>query len=140
MTSPKQIALVHLAAKQLGLDEGSYRAVLARQGGVTSARDLDHAGFAAVMAYFTACGFRSTWTRRTYGNRPGMATPGQIDLIRRLWRQYAGSNDDRALDRWLERSFKASALRFVTRDQAAKAISGLKAMIRRQPAQQETSA
>ena len=140
MLNRKQIALVHLAAKQLGLDDGTYRAALEHQGGVTSAKDLDHAGFTTVMAYFTACGFRSDWIKRTYGNRPGMASPGQVDLIRLLWRQYAGSGDDRALNRWLDRSFKASALRFVTRDQAAMAIAGLKAMIARQADRRETSA
>ncbi|MDQ3557986.1 MAG: regulatory protein GemA [Pseudomonadota bacterium] len=59
--STKQIALVHVAAKQLGVEDDVYRAVLARWGdGAASAKDLDHAGFERVMTWFNAHGFRST--------------------------------------------------------------------------------
>ena len=78
--TPKQTALVHVAAKQLCLDEETYRAVLFHHGGgVTSAKDLHADGFRAVTAYFTACGFRSTWTKRTFG-------------VGRAWRRPARSS------------------------------------------------
>ena len=80
----KQIALIHVAKRDLGLDDDSYRDILLRFGRVTSAADLDAKGFYMVMKYLTALGFRSTWTLRTYGYRPTMATPPQIDLIRSL--------------------------------------------------------
>jgi phage gp16-like protein len=129
--TPKQIALIHIAKKQLALTEDIYRAILAHKGGVTSADQLDKPGFNAVMAYLTACGFRSTWTQRTYGRRDGMASPRQIDLIRDLWHQWSDSKDDADLNRWLERSYGVSALRFLDSTAAAKAIAGLKAMVRR---------
>ncbi len=131
-----QLAVVHLAKKYMatavpGFDDDMYRATLYKFGGVVSARDLDAAGFEAVMEYFVAWGFRSDWTRRTFGQRPGMATPRQVDFIRSLWRNYTGADDDAGLDKWLERSFGVTALRFASRDVAGKAITGLKAMIRR---------
>ena len=129
--TPKQIALIHIAKKQLALTEDIYRAILAHKGGVASADQLDKPGFNAVMAYLTACGFRSTWTQRTFGRRDGMASPRQIDLIRDLWRQWSESKDDADLNRWLERSYGVSALRFLDSTAAAKAIAGLKAMVRR---------
>jgi len=129
--TPKQIALVHLAAKQLGLDNDLYRTILKVRGGVESAKDLDRDGFERVMAYFTAHGFRSTWTKRTFGKRPGMASPEQVDIIRRLWEQWSGDTDESAINRWLERSYHISSLRFLTPSSASKAINGLKAMVRR---------
>ncbi len=127
----KQLAVVHMAVAELKLDDATYRDVLARFAGVTSAKDLDNQGFTAVMTYFTALGFRSNWTQRTYGRRPGMASPRQIDLIRRLWREWSGANDEAALGRWLDHSFHVSALRFLDSAGADKAVNGLRAMLRR---------
>lgn len=126
--SPKQIALIHVAKKRLGLDDDMYRAILYKLGGVMSAKDLNAAGFEAVMEYFTACGFRSDWTHRTFGRRPGMASPAQVDLIKSLWSEYTGRDDEAALNKWLERSFHVSALRFLPASMAQKAITGLKRM------------
>lgn len=134
MISKKQIALIHVAKRDLGFDDDIYRAVLRRFGGVDSSADLDPFGFERIMNYFTALGFRSDWTKRTYGNRRGMASPAQVDLIRSLWAEYVGEpcrdNDDR-LNTWLAKSFRVSALRFVDRTTAAKAITGLKRMVAR---------
>eukprot|EP01037_Dinobryon_pediforme_P021832 gene21832-22807_t len=109
----KQVALIHVAKRQLGLDDDSYRAILQACGRVDSAADLDAAGFHAVMAYFTACGFRSTWTQRTFGKRHAMASPQQVDMIHKLWLEWSGSDDASALNKWIERSYHVSALRFL---------------------------
>lgn len=131
--STKQIALIHVAKRQLALDDDSYRDILKRFGRVESAADLDAKGFYMVMKYLTALGFRSNWTLRTYGYRPTMATPPQIDLIRSLWRRFSGAvdEDDIELNKWLDRFQKVSALRFVDNKKAAKVISALKAMVAR---------
>lgn len=131
--TPKQIALLHVAKKQLSLDDDSYRAILARYGRCESAADLTQPGFTAVIKYFTAMGFRSTWTQRTYGYRPTMATPAQVDLIRSLWQRFSSKPDDGdvELNRWLTRFQKVSSLRFVDNKRAAKVISALKAMVAR---------
>ncbi len=131
MVTPKQIALVHLAKKKLALDDDTYRAVLVKCAGVQSAKDLDSSGFERVMDYFTQHGFRSDWLTRTFGNRSGFASPSQVDLIRKLWRQWSDQGDDDGLDHWLERKFHVSALRFATPDIAHKAITALKAMTAR---------
>lgn len=129
----KQIALLHVAKRELQLDDESYRAILQRYGRVESAADLDLAGFNHVMRYLTACGFRSTWTKRTFGYRPTMATPAQVDLIRSLWGRWRGEPDpeDVELNKWLGRFHKVGALRFVDNKKAAKVISALRAMITR---------
>jgi len=127
----KQLAVIHMAAEELKLDDTTYRDVLDRFAGVTTAKDLDQRGFNAVMAYFTALGFRSTWTQRTFGRRPGMASPKQIDLIRKLWRDWSGADDEAALGHWLDHSFHVSALRFLDKAGADRAVNGLRAMLRR---------
>ena len=133
MPTAKQIALIHVARRELGLDDDQYRAVLSLYGGgVESSKELDRAGFDSVIAYFNRCGFRSEWMKRSYGARPGMATPAQINLIRDLWLEWSGSDDEIALNRWIERSFHVTTLRFLTPDVAGKAINGLRAMIARQ--------
>ena len=130
--SRKQIALLHVAKRDLGLDDDDYRAILARYGGCESAADLDLYGFDNVIRYFTALGFRSTWTKRTYGDRPGMASPAQVDLMRLLWRQYHGDDEnDVALNRWLMKYHKVSALRFVDAKKVGSVIAALKAMAAR---------
>lgn len=134
----EQLALVHMAkkylAKKFGWGEDMYRAMLLQLGGAKSAKDLSNEGFAQIMEYAANQGFRSDWRERTFGHRPGMATPRQVDLVRSLWRDYTGADDVKALDRWLDRSFGITALRFATPEVAAKAINGLKAMIRRKTA------
>lgn len=130
--SRKQLALIHVARKQLGLGDERYRGILRTVAGVDSAKDLDRRGFELVMQTMAALGFRSDFTRGFYGHRRGMATPAQVSDIRRLWGIFAENPDDgRALDKWLERSFKVSALRFATGDQADGAIRALRAMIGR---------
>ena len=62
MPSRKQLALVHIAKKQLGLTEEGYRAILHQLGGVDSSKDLDQVGFELVMQYMVDLGFRSGFT------------------------------------------------------------------------------
>jgi len=133
--SQKKVAIIHVAKKQLALEDEGYRAVLQHCGGVTSAADLDDAGFQAVMTYFERCGFQSTSKKANFGNRPGMASPGQVAMIRRLWGQFtAGEGTDATLGKWLNRQFKVSAIRFLPVDKAPKVITALKAMVEKKAA------
>src|SRR5438105_3767675 len=126
-----QLAVLNLARKHLAtaspsFNEEMWRAILVQLGGVASgsAADLGAAGFDAVMEYAAAWGFKSSWRKRTFGHRPGHATPAQIDFIRDLWREYTGGDDNAALDKWIERSYGVAALRFATPAIAGKAING----------------
>lgn len=133
--SREQIALIHVAKDRVGMDEDDYRAVLRRVGGVESSRQLDAAGFTAVMKVFERCGFQSDAARKAFGNRTGMASAGQVQLIRKLWQEFAGAEAaDKSLGVWLDRKFKVSSIRFVTAAAAPKVIAALTAMAeRRQP-------
>lgn len=132
MPTEKQLGLIHVAKKKLGLDEETYLHILKEAGGVKSAKDLDNYGFEEVLAYLNRLGFRSTSSARHFGRRAGMASPSQIGLIRQLWAEWAGGEDpEKGLNAWLERSYHVSALRFLPADKAGKAITGLRAMLKR---------
>ncbi|ODS60524.1 MAG: hypothetical protein ABS38_12600 [Acidovorax sp. SCN 68-22] len=142
--SRQSIALVHVAAHQLGMSDADYRALLMGTAGVASARDLSVAGFEAVMRRFATLGFAHTKPGKSaapkaapapaYGERPGMASPAQVHTIRELWRTWRddqgrdGSETARALRHWLERHYHVTDLRFCDLTTAQKAIEGLKAM------------
>lgn len=55
-----QLAVLHVAKKQLGLDDDVYRDVLESAAGVRSAKELTPASFRAVMSRFEELGFQGT--------------------------------------------------------------------------------
>ncbi len=129
----RQLRLIHVAKRQVGWDEDTWRTVLATIAGVTSSRDLDGEGFDAVLAYAEHCGFRPLHAKGpNFGNRKDMATFAQCELIRTLWAEFTrGAGDAAGLDKWVLRTFKVSSLRFLTREAGQKAITALMAMKRR---------
>lgn len=122
MITDQQRKLIHHATRRLNMTEPDYRAMLQRVAGVTSSNDLDDAGVTAVMAEFGRLGFQTVQQAPQYGERIGMATPRQLDKIRSLWRQWAGTEDESGMAHFLEKKFKISSLRFLDRDTASKVI------------------
>jgi hypothetical protein len=127
--SRSQIALLHVARRELQLEEGDYRAILARYGGAESSSSLTLEGLESVMRHLSQLGFKSTWVKRTFGERQGMASPAQVDLILSLWEKYNGADINQiALNAWLCRFHKVDALRFVSYKKAGPVITALKRM------------
>jgi len=123
-----KIALIHVAKKQLELSEEAYRQIL-DNAEVESAKDLDPDGFHYVMRQMERLGFQSTSTRKGYGRRRDMATPGQLAKIRSGWSEYTGGEGTEAqLNTWLHAKFGISALRFLDRWTVGKAIHALRCM------------
>lgn len=132
--TPKQLALLHVARKETCVSDGLYRSALREVGGgVFSASDLDEVGFRRMLVFFETEGFVPPGQRRpaknpSFGRRPGMASPSQVTLIRDLWREWSGGDDEEALNTWLERFHHVSTLRFLTAAKAGAVIAALKAM------------
>ena len=125
----KQKAVLHIAKGKLGLTTGQYRSALVQIAGATSSTELDRAGFNAMMGCFEYLGFEPLTPRGAdYGERPGMASFAQIELIRALWSEYTSDGGEDALNKWMLRTFKVSSLRFLKKGAAQKAITALKAM------------
>lgn len=127
----KQLALLAVARKRLGLVEDDWRALLLHYGGHASARELDAQGFADVMDRLRQLGFVSDARKGALGERPGMASPGQVALITRLWRKVALDGSDAALNGWLNKYHHVGALRMVSATKASAVITALKAMATR---------
>lgn len=124
-----QLAMLHVAKAQLGLDDDTYRDVLKARGGVQSARDLDEAGFERTLAHFVACGFVASGRRFQRAPATGThPTPKQLGLIRAQWTRLGWEDTERQ---------RAFCQRFVgapwpqTRQAASKLIEAQKAMIAR---------
>lgn len=125
----KQKAILHVAKGKLHMSDRNYRAALVHVAGVTSSTELDKAGFDAMMGLFEYLGFEPLVVRGAdYGDRPGMASFAQIELIRAIWAEYTDDGGEDALNKWLLRCFKVSSLRFLKKAPAQKAITALKAM------------
>jgi len=60
----KELAMIHLAKKELGLDDDLYRAVLHQVCGAESAGDLDDKGRRKLLVYFREKG----WGRQDHNN------------------------------------------------------------------------
>lgn len=133
--SKRQISLLHVAKSKLCLDDEAYRNILKNTAGVTTSTALTPKKFETVLQYLKRLGFaQAKSTGKQLGQRPGMATPAQIDYIQGLWKKYANKIDGRSLDHWVEHSFGVSSIRFADSDVAGKIIIALKKMTRRKVA------
>ncbi len=79
------LAQIHIAKKQLGLDDDTYRAMLWGVARVRSSKDLDHAGRTAVLEHLKKCGFKSAPPKKPTPGRPhNMAVPDRADLLAKI--------------------------------------------------------
>ncbi len=65
-----ELAKIHIAKKELAMDDDTYRAMLMQVAGVSSAADLSADGRAKVLEHFKAAGFKG---KKTYTKRPHTA-------------------------------------------------------------------
>lgn len=123
----RDLAAIHVAKKQLGMDDDTYRAMLWSVGRVNSAGDLDHPGRKAVLDHLRKCGFKKT---RSAARDP------QSRKIVALWlelRDLGGLRDssEKALNAFVEERVGVKAVQWLSSDQASEIIEQLKAWARR---------
>lgn len=137
MADPRRrarLAKVHLAKKELAMDDDSYRGLLERVSGRRSAAEISDAGLDKILREMIRLGWRPTPPRRRYSpqtrdKRPGEKTPA--DKIRALWIDMARDGilrdgSERALGRWLHRQCGKYSADWLDDDEAGKAIEALK--------------
>jgi hypothetical protein len=126
-----RLAIIHVAKKQLGLDEAAYRAILSGAG-VDSAKDIaTDAQFNAVMSAFAALGFASRGAelkrqRSAAGTNPAFISPRQEHYLRGLWALASRAKDEKSLRRMVKRIGKAGDIRFLSRRAASAVILALR--------------
>lgn len=122
MSHPAMLAKIHIAKKELGLQEAEYRALLLRVGRVESARDLSDKAAAAVIAELKRLGWAPAASKRPPAER------ADIRKIYALWGAlHSGPLDRAALRAWVKRRFDVSAPEFLKPPAAREAIEQLKA-------------
>ncbi len=129
----RQLSLLQVGRRHLGLTEDQWRALLIRLGGSNSAAQLTPEGFEAVLATMERLGFAPFGAVGPYfGDRAGMATPKQVQYVRDMWRRYTGRQFEEAeMNRWLQAKFGVSSLRFADLRTVSRVIAALKDMTAR---------
>jgi hypothetical protein len=129
MTS--RLAIIHVAKKQLGLDEEAYRAILSGAG-VSSARDIvTGAQFDTVMTAFARLGFKPRGTELKHhsaapGTNPVFISKRQEYYVRGLWALASRAKDEKSLRRMVKRIGKTDDIRFLSRRAAQAVILALR--------------
>lgn len=78
-----QLSKIHIAKKDLGLDDETYRALLGRVAGVSSAKDLNPRQIGAVLAEFGRLGWESKPTKK-HGRKAPKAAPDREKLMGKI--------------------------------------------------------
>ncbi len=131
----RELAQIHIAKQQLGIDDETYRAMLWTVARVQSAGDLDFAGRKKVLDHLKSKGFKVKPARNAKTTRP-LASDEQSKKIRALWLELhtAGAVRDpseKALAAYVKRMARVSALQWLTSAQASAVIESLKSWLER---------
>ncbi|MHA7915536.1 gp16 family protein [Alloalcanivorax xenomutans] len=136
----RELAQIHIARKELGMDEETYRLMLHDTAGVTSSADLTPWDRSKVLARMRKLGWQPKTARRP--RRRITAQTPQDRMIRGLWLELAdlGAVRDRsegALGRYVARQTGIDAQNWISGEQAEQVIESLKAWRNRVKRQQQ---
>lgn len=123
----RELARIHLAAAQLGLDEETYRALIERVAGVRSAGDLDADGRRAVIRELVRLGARLELradAKSAWAGRPRNCN--QVPMLRKIEALLADAGREWAYAHGLARKmFGAARLEWLRPDQQHRLIAAL---------------
>ncbi|WP_439861605.1 gp16 family protein [Pseudomonas sp. MBLB4136] len=119
------LAKIHIAKAQLGLDDDSYRALLARVAGVRSAKDLTKRQVGAVLAEFERLGFQPKPAKKA-GRKAPKPTPDRQALLGKIEAFLAEAKRPWTYaDAMALRMFKVDRLEWLDSDQLRRLIAAL---------------
>jgi phage gp16-like protein len=140
----KLIAKIHVAKKQLGLDDDQYRGIIlgATDGKADSCKNCNEAQLEQIMKQMTEWGFKPVVTAPTEGEKPkvklspvtrGKPDPTQVDKIRAVWIDLANkgiirNRSDDAIQSFAKRLTRVDRLEWLTTKQCQTVLVALKAM------------
>ncbi|ASJ24134.1 gp16 family protein [Laribacter hongkongensis] len=75
------LAKIHIAKKDLGMDDDTYRAMLTAVAGVSSSRDLDDKAAAKVLRHLRRCGWKPAFGQRPHAARSREALLGKVEAL-----------------------------------------------------------
>lgn len=129
-----ELAAIHCARRDLGLDEAAYRALLRRVAKVDSAAHLDGRGRRAVLGELGRLGWTKPAARSA--KRTRLPSEPHHKKIRALWLELHQAKavkdpSEPSLDRWILRMCGLSSLRFVDAELGQRLIEMLKKWLER---------
>ena len=128
----REIKLIHVARRDLGMDEETYRAMLSNVAGVASSTALTAAGRKKVLAHLKGAGF----VIKSPGAPAAPAADAQYEKIRALWTQLhrleaVRVNTEAARRVYIKRVTGCSDYRFCSSAQTVTIIETLKKWLAR---------
>jgi phage gp16-like protein len=129
------LAKIHIAKKDLGLDDETYRAVLWTCARVHSSKDLDHAGRAAVLDHFKARGWKAKPPVKAK-QKAKLSDEPQHKMIRGLWLELHANGtvidpSEKAIARFIKNQTKVDRMEWLSVNQASQIIERLKSWLNR---------
>jgi len=136
MTARPALAKLAIARKELGLDEGAYRAVLERLTGHRSARDCSDGEIGRVLDEFKAKGWKPRAKVLSTTRKPRPADHPATRKARALWISLAQLGvvrdaSESALEAFARRQLGVERLQWADQARVYKLIEALKAMAER---------
>ena len=130
----RELAQIHVAKTQLGLDDDTYRAMLWAVARVKSAADLDWGGRKKVLDHLKSKGFKVRPAKKSGAQR--LASDDQSRMVRGLWIELhqAGAVRDpseQALASYVKRMTKVDQLEWLNGKQMTVVIEALKKWLAR---------
>ncbi|AIA72716.1 putative phage regluatory protein [Pectobacterium atrosepticum SCRI1043] len=135
MTKNQLIKLIHIAKRDLQLDDDTYRQLLITVTGKTSTRDMTVPQLDNVLSAMKKRGFKIKAAKKANSSRPLDDSP-QSRKIRSLWLEMADAGiirdrSEAALARWVKRETGVDSLQWLNSEQASIIIEKLKQWQRR---------
>lgn len=134
-TRNSELAQIHIAKKQLGLDEDTYRQMLWTIGRVESSADLDFAGRCRVLEHLKSRGWKPRPPTKAKSERK-LADEPQHKKIRAMWLELHAQGavfdpSEKAIQRFCKNQVKVDRLEWLTVNQAIQLIETLKSWMAR---------
>ncbi|MGE4496324.1 MAG: phage protein GemA/Gp16 family protein [Deferribacterales bacterium] len=126
----KQVQLIHIAKKQLEICDDDYRSILNEYFKVRSSKDLTERQAERLITHFRQKGFRINTAKKakpTGSTIIAFPTSFQLELIEVLKSNIVWKAGFEGFQLWLEKRMRIKKIR--TKQEAAKVIEGLKAML-----------
>lgn len=132
------IAKLHIAKKQLGLDDGLYRETLEAATGKTSAKDMSEAELAKALRHFQRRGFNPSSNASSRTGEKAFADSVYLPKVRALWLSgwhlgIVRDRSDTAMASFIKRQTGLDAARWLKRAEDARVVvEALKAWFARE--------
>ncbi|MBA5605855.1 regulatory protein GemA [Duganella sp. FT3S] len=133
MSRNANLAKIHIAKKQLAMDDDTYRAMLLAHGGVSSSKDLTLIGAAKVLAHLERCGFKPKASGG--GKRPNAAAANR-GLLGKIEAQLADARRPWSYGHGMaKKMFNIDKIDWLNAEQLGKIIAALSIDAKRRAAQ-----